>query len=236
MIGVFTVTTEGLRERTRHECVQELIYHTEDEDLLLVVNNAGGPKFTSKLVNKYPKALILTVPGPAPGNLTHCWNKAFEYLFARGCDAVFQLNHDVIVNYTWPFMKLAMDIYSRELAMFGPLSNNPGVDYTGRQTAGMADSSETLQVELFTGSKYKGRLFYCCNGFCFGINRMTYEAVTKEFGSLMDEKKHPWGGQEEQLGNRIHELGGRVGIVKNCWVYHHKYQDWRGIPKELRKP
>lgn len=190
---------------------------------LVVINNSNN-KEINNLPYKYNDQLIEFYKYNGNGGLSGAWNTASHYLFDKfKCNHVVLCNHDIIVDHTFSKFQDALIKYQNYLGTFGPLTNKIGTDYTKKQMIKSKDQIKKDLVITEVNNAYQNSV----NGFCFGINKMTYQTMVHQYGFLFDEKRFQWGGNEEDFGLRLKKIGGRPYVVESCFIRHLKLDMWR---------
>ena len=182
----------------------------------------------------------------ANGGLTSTWNAGIDLCIDNGCEIIFIINHDILINDTWRFFLQAI---TDDDVIYGPVTNNPGHAWINKY--------ERWRLKyLFSRNKKKQ---YCnngagrnenpvnvgfINGFCFGCTAKTF------VNNRYDEKHYfdpgfPFGGNETEFQLRLFNLKPTQDNIKNkkllcsldahnkaviipkCYVYHYKNHAWK---------
>jgi len=205
-------------------CIESLLAHTPAPRYILLFDNQSSEKDAISLPEKYKDSGIEFVridDQQENGGLTGTWNQGIEKCFENGCEKVVLLNHDTVVNESWPVFLGAIERGDR---VYGPVSDKPG---RGPYEAQIAEN-ETV----FRDSRIE-RETELVNGFCLGFAKKAL------LSNKYDEKHYfdphfPWGGNEEEWQYRFILSGGRAVIVEGCFVSHHKQNEWRKFEKKDR--
>lgn len=230
------VVTTALRKEVCTKAV-ELLMEFTPEPYRIVISHCPA---TQEIDDDWPKKLAdkhgldyLKAEVASPGGCTEGWNMGFQHLLDKGCDIIVQVSDDVFVNKTWPeFFKTIEE--HKSLAIFGPVSSKPGVDYTGKQLQPWAVNKKWV----FNKSQKAGSRaahYYCVNGFCWALKAPVVDELIKTYGAVLDQENWPWGGQDEDLGRRIEKMGGELVVDGRTWVQHIKHGDWRTLKLYLRQ-
>ena len=124
---------------------------------------------------------------------------------------------------TWKTITTFFDIIAnhqhKDVGLYGPLSN--GVIKRSPQLAeksckGIREITNNPNLNI--------------NGFLMAFTPEFYHKFKFPNGDFCDMRKL-WSGGEEILQKRARENGGRMFIIKDCWIYHKRYSDWNKIEK-----
>ena len=140
--------------------------------------------------------------------------------FEDGCDVIVVVNDDVIfnksINY---FIDIIREHPDKDIGLFGPPTN--GVPARLLQKA---NKSGKGTIEITRLKKPKGIL----NGFLYAFSGKFYGNFRLPNGTFYGADKK-WVGVGVGIHNRIKSLGGKVFIIKDCWIFHHKLRGWKNI-------
>lgn len=217
------VITTAIRAEMARECIQRAIEHIPKPRTIVVIDNASKSPEIRNFKEEFGDEIIYhRFENDKDGGLTRCWNWGIEYCIQNGCDVVLQMNDDIFIYHDVHKMFDAPRQEPRALVMFGPVSNNPGLDYTDQQLCPDQEfaKGELEYEKIFDASEG------CVNGFMFSCHANTYQTMKNTFGFYFDQRLYPWGGQEEDFGRKLRILGGFPAVIKTCWVYHEKFKDW----------
>jgi len=227
------IITTAIREKVATECLERVLLYTPSPRTIILMHCVGKPELNAdwprELAEKHPEVIYCKTDGE--GGVTAAWNLGFQIALDEGSNAIACINDDVYVDSSWP--NFFDTILKNDISMVGPVSKNPGVDYTGRQRQwGSRSESWTfidpMHVKKNDGSITK-RTYFCTNGFCFGLSGFLCDVLTSTYGRVLNQDKYPWGGQEEDLGERILKEGGSIVIDGGTYVDHIKFSDWRKL-------
>ena len=224
------IITVALRMREAKECLKSVLTYTPKPYKIIMVHCPGRPdldaEWPAQLAAKHPEVIFKKIDG-RQGGMTAAWNLGFKTALAEGCDNIVCMNDDVFVNKTWPNIFDTINGWQRP-AIVGPISSNPGCDYTGGQKRDAArEIISVFTKEQPAGSKQK--MYFCLNGFCFGLSGTVCRDLIDIYGDVLDAEKYPWGGQEEDLGRRLQKLEGDLVVDNRTYVEHVKFSDWRKL-------
>jgi len=155
------------------------------------------------------------------------YNNGTNMAIEDGCDVVITVNDDVVFNKTINnFIDIIRNHEHKDVGVYSCLSNGILQDNSLQKASGVGKG----MLEITKLKKSHGIL----NGFILGFTREFYHKFKLLNGNLWD-KNFPWGGGEKALINRIKPRGGRVFIIKDCWLFHHKIRGWKLIVKKTRR-
>ena len=144
----------------------------------------------------------------ATEGLTGTWNAGLWWCESRGCDRVVLLNHDTVVDESWPRY---LECLTERDGPVGPTTNKTGTIYqvTPEQKEGFGEFSEV-------------------NGFCFGASMNVFRK------NMFDDRHYfdpafPFGGNENEWCRRWRKKGGKSYVAYDTFVFHHKAAEWRKI-------
>jgi GT2 family glycosyltransferase len=234
------IITVALRQKEATECLKRVLKYTPKPRTIIMVHCPGRPdldrEWPAELAAKNPEVIFHKRPG-ASGGMTGAWNLGFRIAQLEGCDAIVCMNDDVYVDKTWP--NFFDCIRENPKSYCGPVSNKPGVDYTGVQKQASVTDTYYRFKEFKRAIKSDGSLskseHFCVNGFCFGLHASLCDDLNNNWGEVLDQAGYPWGGQEESLGHRVHRLGHDIVVDGYTHVIHLKFSDWRTHKLHNRK-
>lgn len=225
------VITTAIRPDWARKCLESVLEHCPKPRVVILMDNNSrdqNREDIEALAREYQDQVVYMRFNDEKGGMTRAWNTGMWYCYNQACDVIMQHNDDTEVDSTYKYFCEAVSRTAGALLMVGPKSNKPGVDYTGHQK--LLDRSklkEGNRVVIYPDAK-EG----CVNGFCWGVTRDTMEAMHKRWGMFLDEKRYPWGGQEEDFGRRLRAMGGKAAVAEGAYVYHEKFSDWRRLGKK----
>lgn len=170
-IGI-SITT-AIRAEIAYRCIRSVIDHTPQPRYIVVLDNDSQESAIREIPNVFEEVHYVRMPPSS--TLTQCWNEGYYRCYWEGCDVLIQMNDDVIVNETWPHVALTTKHCEETIAMFGPVTDRPGIDYSKRQ---LVPDLSTCPSEP-TATLAPDAQWNCLNGFCFSINRKTYRDVVQ---------------------------------------------------------
>ena len=142
---------------------------------------------------------------------------------AKKCDIIVFANDDLVFNESInKFFDIIKNHKHNNVGLYGPLTNrlNKGKSHQEAQKAGNGIKEIT---------KIKGS-FGVLNGFLFAFTKEFYERFKMRKGNFfLNDKKHLWKGGERALRRRVVPKGGRMFIIKDCWLLHHKIGGWKNL-------
>ncbi|MGA2418338.1 MAG: glycosyltransferase [Candidatus Staskawiczbacteria bacterium] len=205
-------------------CLNSVLEYTIKPRLILVYDNESNDPdrfFLLKKFNNNPDICFIRVDNQLENDgLTGTWNQGIKKCFENGCDKVVLLNHDTIVDESWPiFLK---SIKEGDCA-YGPVSDNIG-GFTRDQKRSKDYSlknSETLKETIFL------------SGFCLGFDKNALESNKYNENDYFNPA-YPFGYNEKEWENRFRKREGKLILVEGCFVHHKNDNAWTNI-KLLRR-
>ena len=151
------------------------------------------------------------------------FNDGIRMAIEDNCDLIILVNDDIILNETInDFIDIIENHQFKDVGLYGPLSS--GVIKRSPQLAQKAGKG----IREITNNHSLN-----INGFLMAFTPSFYHKFKLPNGDFADMRKK-WSGGEEIIQKRARENGGRMFIIKDCWVYHHRYSDWNKIEKWSR--
>ena len=153
-------------------------------------------------------------------------NDGIAKAISDGCDIILIVGDDIIFNESInKFIYIIRNHIYNKVGLYGPLTN--GVLNNTLQKARKAGKGI---VEITNQQKSYGIL----SGFCLGFTKDFYYRYRSPQGNIC-EASNKWGGGERNLINRMKRDGGRVFIIKDCWIFHYKFREWKLRVKRKKK-
>ncbi len=180
------------------------------------------------------------------GGLTATWNAGVDLCIQRGCEMIFIINDDILINDTWRFFVQSI---TDDDVVYGPVTNNPGHAWVDQHERWMLKHLFGHNKKKQYSGNGKGRNedvthVGFVNGFCFGCTVRTFT------NHMYDEKHYfdpdfPFGGNETEFQLRLFNLEptkdntknkkllssldahNKAVIVPKCYVYHYKNHAWK---------
>jgi len=216
------ITTHNYTKKFAIPCVDSVIKNTPGDRLILLYDNESDHPMAPQLMTKWEGVegfrAIRIDDQKAEGGLTGTWNKGVREALEAGCDRIVLLNHDTVVNETWPEFLMAIE---DPKIIYGPMSNKPGSPAVHRvQFAERGPVGDELRKASIV------------NGFCMGLNLtdMTgkwHSKCDKKLPCVFDPRLH-FGGNETEFQRRFFRAcpGAHARVVEAAWVYHWKNHAW----------
>lgn len=133
------------------------------------------------------------------------------------CDIIILVNDDLTINSSInKFIDIIRKHEFNDVGIYGALTN--GVLRNSHQRANKVGKG----IKEITNEE---RSFGVLNGFLMAFTSKVYEKFKYKDNNLFS-MNIKWGGGEIAFHNRIKPLGGRMFIIKDCWIYHIKLRDW----------
>jgi len=203
--------------------IKSLYKYCKKEFILYLFDNESDEKYN---VPNYPNIKYTYVEDQSIKGLL-VFNDGTNMAMEDGCDIIITVNDDVIFNKTINnFIDIIENHEYRDVSSYSCLSNG----ILQKDSLQKAKKSSKGMIETTNLEGHKRIL----NGFIYGFTREFCEKFKLQTGNLWDEN-FPWGGGEKALYKRIVPLGGRMFIIKDCWLFHHKIRGWRQFKRGRRK-
>jgi GT2 family glycosyltransferase len=182
---------------------------------LYVFDNASVKKLDEL---NYSYVEMIRVENQHLRGLSGTWNDGIKMAIKDSCDIVIVSNDDVELNKTVnTFVNQISTHQHNEIGMYGPLSN--GI------LGGIQKQNQPVE-RTWELTNNKSNMI---NGFFYGFTKDFYNRFKMKDRNLIDEKNYPWGGNEEELQNRIWSQGARSFVLGSCHIFHHKIRGWRQL-------
>jgi len=142
-------------------------------------------------------------------------NEGVKMAVNDDCDIIVIANDDLIFNEDVNvFLEIIKNHEHNDVGVYGCLTNGVlKVNYlqkAEKKGKGMVEITDKMEL----------------NGFLFAFTRTFYEKFKMEDGNMFS-LEHKWKGGEVAFRNRILPLGGRLFVIKDFWIYHHKIRGWK---------
>jgi len=153
-------------------------------------------------------------------------NDGIREAIKDNCDVIIAVNDDVVFNKSInTFIDTIRKHTDKDIGLYGPLTNGI-IGHTHQRSykkhRGIRDITE------------EARPYGILNGFLLAFTKEFYEKIKYDNGDLWDVSNH-WNGGGFRLQKRVKSLGGKLFIVKNTWIYHHKIRGWKPLLKRLKE-
>jgi len=154
-------------------------------------------------------------------------NDGIENAVKDDCDIIILVNDDVVFNETINnFIHTIYNHKYKDIGLYGPLTNgilqNRSYQKTNKAGKGIREITKL------------GKPLGILNGFCLGFTKEFYYKFRSSNGNIA-ESSDKWSGGEKRLIRVMKRRGGKVFIVKDCWLYHHKIRGWKQTIKSVRR-
>lgn len=142
---------------------------------------------------------------------------------SKECDIIVIANDDIVFNKTInTFLDIIKNHKHKNVGLYGPLTN-------GLNKGKLLQEADKVGKGIMEITKKKGS-FGVLNGFLFAFTKDFYNKFKRKKGKLfLDDQKHLWKGGERALRKHIIPKGGRLFIIKNCWLRHDKIGGWKKL-------
>ena len=201
-------------------CLTSVLKHTPDPRYVLVYNNQSSDPdlpLVEQMCGASGIELIHIHDQVSHGGLTGTWNKGIDRCQDQGCKKIILLNHDAVVDESWPDFILAIQ---DDHCIYGPITNEAafGCDYGSEK---QNNSKEyTLAHRGVVTREHE------LSGFCLGF---TIGALA----SNKFDKEHYFDPRlffcynELEWQERWRGKGRRTILVHGAFVFHHQFSDWK---------
>lgn len=155
-------------------------------------------------------------------------NDGIENAVKDDCDIIILVNDDVVFNETInDFIHIIYNHEYKDIGLYGPL------------TDGILDTPGSYQKTKKAGKGIRDitkldKPFGILNGFCLGFTKEFYYKFRSPNGNIA-ESNNKWSGGEKRLIRIMKQRGGKVFIIKDCWLYHHKIRGWKQIIRRVKR-
>lgn len=218
MKKIFVITTHCSEECCKrgndylYDCLDSL--YQINPDKIIVVDNQSSIKCN---LTKFKNLNIqyIYIENQKERGLTGAWNIGINAATQYGPSLICNTNNDVIFNLS--YINLYNHILQDNLSsytIYGAKTNNPGWQ--------KAQHFSDKNAYILSGKKPD-----VLNGFCLFFTTEFYQNYQEDGLLFSNEKKYPWGGQEEIMTHWTETKKLYIKVVNNCFVYHHKDASWR---------
>jgi len=205
--------------KTIDKLIGSLYTHCKKDFILYLFDNASDQKYN---VPNYVRIKYNYIKDQFKRGLAGPYNDGIRMAINDGCDLIILINDDVVLNDTINlFIDKIKNHKFNKIGLYGPLSN--GLHRNSHQLA----NKKGKGIREIT--KEKGQ-FRNINGFLMAFTPEFYHNFKLSNGDFCDMRKI-WSGGEEILQDRARKNGGRMFIIKDCWVHHTRISGWSRIEK-----
>lgn len=201
--------------------IKTLYEFCKKDFILYLFDNESDEKYD---VPNYSNIIYEYIENQYLRGLVGPYNDGVKKAIKDNCDIIIPTNDDVVFNDTINiFIDTIENHEHKYISLYGPLTNGviKNSSYQEAQKPGIG----IREITNLNGIK---KSFTILNGFLWGFTKEIYEKF-----KLPDENlfatRYKWGGGERNFHNRVKSLGGRVFIINECWVFHHKIRGWKKI-------
>jgi GT2 family glycosyltransferase len=205
---------------TINNFINSLYEFCKRDFILYLFDNASDRAFA---VPNYENIIYTYIEDQMITGLAGPYNDGIKMAVDDNCDLIILINDDVILNDTINlFIDIIINHPHKDVGLYGPLSN------------GVISRSPQLSEKAGKGIReITNNNALNINGFLMAFTPQFYNKFKFPNGDFADIRKK-WGGGEEILQKRARKGGGRMFIIKDCWVYHKRISDWNKIEKWSR--
>ena len=202
---------------TINNFIKSLYKYCHRDFILYLFDNASDKKY--KIPN-YKNIRYKYIEDQTIRGLAGPYNDGIRMSVEDGCDLIILVNDDAILNESInKFINIVENHPSKNVGLYGPLTN--GVIKRSPQ---LANKPGNGIIEITTNFNQN------LNGFLLAFTPEFYHKFKLQNGDLADMRKK-WSGGEEIIQRRARANGGRMFIIKDCWVYHRRYSEWNKFEK-----
>lgn len=205
---------------------------------IVIVDNQSDDNLSKSLKNEIFNHVLsgchyIYIEDQWKKGLTGAWNIGIKKAHELNCDIILNSNDDLVFDESINmFIEKISENTSADISIFGPLTNGVNGSFEKIQLSSVPDHKKSKEI---LGEGWEGFI----SGFFFGFTKNFYEKFKYPDGDLFAEfdkfsKSYihkyagdcgKWGGQEMEIV-RFKELGGKVFVIGECWIYHLKKRDW----------
>jgi len=198
------------------EFIESLYKHCNKDFMLYLYDNESDEQYN---VTDYPNLKYTYIEDQSIGGLAYPINCGVKEAVKDGCDIIVLTNDDVVLNDT---INVFFDIIDKheykDVSLYGPLTNGVLPMNYFQKADGPGKGVDEI-TKINTPCKE------LLNGFLYAFTKELYEKVKYLNGELANPSLK-WGGGELDLHDRVKAIGGKVFVIKDCWVLHHKIRGW----------
>lgn len=219
MIGIIVVMHQSKLRPNGFELINNYIktlykYFRKGFNLYLV-DNSSVEEF---IIPEYYNIKYTYVEDQMLRGVTGPWNDNIITAINDGCDIILITNDDITFNDSVnDFIGIMGNHKFNNIGLYAPLTDGVIKGFTLQEGDKLGDGI------LETTNEKR----WILNGFFMGFTKEFYEKFKFPNGKLFVEK-YKWGMQESDLQRRIKPKGGRMFVIKNCWIHHNKIRGWIG--------
>ena len=204
---------------TINNFIRTLYKYCKHDFILYLFDNASDEEY--KIPNKDIKYEY--IEDQTIGGLARPYNDGVKRAIKDDCDIIVIVNDDVVFNKTInKFFDTIIKHQHSDVGLYGPLTNgiNKGKNFQDADEPGRG----IREITKIEGS------FGVLNGFLIAFTKEFYHKFKKKSGKFFDDdQKHLWKGGERAFRRRVVPKGGRMFIIKKCWLHHHKIGGWKKL-------
>lgn len=193
-------------------CVDSLVSQMEPEDRLLVIDQGSEDRLMGVLKQTHPQ--IEVVVSPKNGGFAYGMNQGLRLAIARGFDAVWIVNNDVVA------LEGALSKLKQAAATFGEKSIfSPAITTSDGKVWFAGGEIEWLRMRVRHWQQLNSREPYLSN-FLTGCALFIPVSVLKQIG-LLNERFFLYY-EDAEYSKRIQEVGGKLWVVPQARIVHRE--------------
>ena len=224
MIGIVIVIHQSKFRPNGFEfvnnCIESLYKFLKKDFILYLFDNASVEKYN---VPNYPNIKYEYIKDQTIRGLVGPVNDGVDKAVEDGCDIIILANDDIIINETVnDFIDIIENHEHKDIGLYGPLTN--GCLKSSHQYAEKVGKG----ILELTNEDTKAKAII--RGFFMTFTKEFVKKFRRPNGKFLNEDKLWRGGEVSQL-HYIRPLGGRLFVIKDCWIFHYATH---GILKRLR--
>lgn len=187
---------------------------------IIVFDNEGPEENKDILLTNFPEIEYIHIDDQRKmGGLTYTWNEGIRKCLEDNCETVILLNHDIKCNHTFRHLIVASLNKEKEGIYSCTTNKAPWGNHLNQQSYIQSDS---ILVNEHYNEKGPG-------GFCLAIPKEVLLKNKFDDYNFFDPK-FPFDGNELFYNRRWYNKGGKVYIVRSCFIYHSRDNSWTKIP------
>jgi GT2 family glycosyltransferase len=204
--------------------ITTLYEHCKEDFTLYLFDNGSDEKYD---VPNYPNIKYKYIEDQFKRGLVGPLNDGINAAVKDGCDVIIIVNDDIVFNKTInTFINTIQNHEYRDVGLYGPLT-----------TGLLNDKSSQMGHKPLRGIleiTNKPIPWGLLNGFLMAFTKEFVERFKLPDGNLCDTN-YVWRGGEKALHKRIKENGGRVFVIRECWLYHQKLRGWVKLLRDRKR-
>jgi hypothetical protein len=207
---------------TGFDMVNDLIYSLYDscskDFILYLLDNTSDEKYD---VLNYPNIDYTYIKDQNKNGVIGADYMGIGKAIKDNCDIIVVVNDDVVFNNTINnFLDIIEAHEYRDISLYGALSN--GVPDK------LPQKSYKKERGIIEITKLRAP-YGILSGFLYAFTSEFHKKFTLPDGTFYKAPTKKWSGVGVGIHSRIKSLGGRIFIIKDCWLFHHKIRGWKQL-------